>query len=151
MKLAARFKFDKLPLPEVANHPPYKYVRAVHPSLRRISAWVSTLGAAAAMEDLDGDGLPNDLVYSDPRTDLVTVAPVPGTGNRYAPFMLNPAPLPYDASHDGPDGDRHWRLQRRRFDGRAGVLLGPLAGDFPAQKNRRCRARQARRHFRRRL
>ena len=56
------------------------------------------------MEDLDGDGLPNDLIYSDPRTDLVTVAPVPGTGNRYAPFTLNPAPLPYDASHHGADG-----------------------------------------------
>ena len=40
-KLAARFKFEKLPLPEVANHPPYKYVREVHPSLKRISAWIS--------------------------------------------------------------------------------------------------------------
>ena len=32
-KLAARFKFEKLSLPEVANHAPYKYVRPVHPSL----------------------------------------------------------------------------------------------------------------------
>ena len=106
MKLAANFKFEKLPLPEVPNHPSYKYVRAVHPSLSRISAWVSTLGAAAAMEDLDGDGLPNDLIYVDPRTDLVTVAPVPGTGNRYAPFTLNPAPLPLRPGHDGSDGGR---------------------------------------------
>ena len=66
MKLAASFKFDKMPLPEVPNHPPYQYVRAVHPSLSRISAWISSLGTAAVMEDLDGDGLPNDLVYSDP-------------------------------------------------------------------------------------
>ena len=28
MILAANFKFERLPLPEVANHPPYKYVRA---------------------------------------------------------------------------------------------------------------------------
>ena len=56
------------------------------------------------MEDLDGDGLPNDLIYSDPRTDLVTVAPVPGTGNRYAPFTLNPAPLPYDPATMAPMG-----------------------------------------------
>ena len=104
MKLAAHFKFEKLPLPEVPTHPPYKYVRAVHPSLQRISAWISTLGAAAAMEDLDGDGLPNDLIYIDPRTDLVTVAPVPGTGNRYAPFTLNPAPLPYDPATMAPMG-----------------------------------------------
>ena len=103
-KLAAQFKFEKLPLPEVPNHPPYKYIRAVHPSLSRISAWVCSLGAAGAMEDLDGDGLPNDLIYSDPRTGLVTVAPVPGTGNRYAPFTLNPAPLPYDAATMAPMG-----------------------------------------------
>jgi hypothetical protein len=101
-QLATRFRFEKLPLPEVANHPPYKYVRDVHPSLRRISAWVSTLGAGAAMADLDGDGLPNDLAYVDPRTDLVTVCPVPGTGERYAPFTLNPAPLPYDAKRSAP-------------------------------------------------
>jgi enediyne biosynthesis protein E4 len=104
MKLAARFKFDKLPLAEVANHPPYKYVRQVHPSLSRISAWISTLGAAVALADLDGDGLPNDLISVDPRTDLVTVAPAPGTGNRYAPFTLNPAPLPFNAGNTAPMG-----------------------------------------------
>ena len=103
-KLAARFKFEKLPLPEVANHPPYKYVHEVHPSLKRISAWISSLGAAAALADLDGDGLPNDVCYVDPRTDLVTIAPVPGTGGRYAPFALDPAPLPYDASTTAPMG-----------------------------------------------
>src|SRR6476660_1958405 len=87
--LAARFSFKKLPLPEVPDHPAYKLVRQVHPSLERISAWISSLGAAATLADLDGDGLPNDLVYVDPRTDLVTVTPVPGTGERYKPFALD--------------------------------------------------------------
>jgi enediyne biosynthesis protein E4 len=103
-KLAARFKFERLPLPEVANHPPYKYVHEVHPSLQRIAAWISSLGASAALADLDGDGLPNDVCYVDPRTDLVTVAPVPGTGNRYAPFALSPGPLPYDPHTTAPMG-----------------------------------------------
>ena len=103
-QLAARFKFERMPLPEVAEHPPYKYVRQVHPSLSRISAWISSLGAAAALADLDGDGLPNDLAYIDPRTDLVTIAPVPGTGARYAPFALDPAPLPFDAATTAPVG-----------------------------------------------
>src|SRR5450631_4450171 len=71
--LAARFSFTRLPLPEIPEHPPYKFVRDVHPSLRRISAWISSTGAAATLADLDGDGLPNDLCYVDPRTDLVTV------------------------------------------------------------------------------
>src|ERR1700679_3719710 len=70
MKLAVRFKFDKLPLAEVADHPAYRYVRQVHPSLGRISAWISSLGASVALADLDGDGLPNDLINIDPRTDL---------------------------------------------------------------------------------
>ncbi|HEY2951457.1 MAG TPA: CRTAC1 family protein, partial [Verrucomicrobiae bacterium] len=109
-KLAARFRFTKMPLPELPDHPPYKTVREVHPSLQRISAWVSTLGAAVTLADLDGDGLANDLCHVDPRTDLVTVAPVPGTGDRYAPFALNAAPLPYDPATMAP--------------------MGTLAGDF---------------------
>src|SRR6185503_14953233 len=87
--LAARFNFRKQPLPELPDHPPYKFVRQVHPSLERISAWISSLGAAATLADLDGDGLPNDLIHVDPRTDLVTVTPVPGTGERYKPFALD--------------------------------------------------------------
>src|SRR5439155_8866091 len=67
-QLASRFHFSKQPLPEVPGHPSYKNVRQVHPSLQRISAWISSLGAAASFADLDGDGLPNDLIYVDPRT-----------------------------------------------------------------------------------
>jgi hypothetical protein len=85
--LARRFKFTQFHLPEVAPQPAHKTVRAVHPSLERISAWISSVGAAATLADLDGDGLPNDVIHVDPRTDLVTIAPVPGTG-RYQPFAL---------------------------------------------------------------
>src|SRR5204863_419269 len=74
--LAAEFRFTKLPLEELPDHPPYKFVRQVHPSLSRISAWVSSLGASATLADLDGDGLANDLIHVDPRTDMVTIAPV---------------------------------------------------------------------------
>lgn len=101
--LAARFKFQKLPLAEPADAV-YKKVRAVHPSLDRIAAWISSLGAAATLADLDGDGLPNDLVHVDPRTDRVTVAPVPGTAPRYPLFTLDPAPLPYAAASTAPMG-----------------------------------------------
>src|SRR4026209_1973787 len=77
--LAARFNFKRFPLAELPDHPPYKTVRQVHPSLERISAWVSSLGAAATLADLDQDGFPNDVIYVDPRTDSVTVAPAPRT------------------------------------------------------------------------
>lgn len=103
-RLAARFKFEKRPLAEVANRPAYKTVNEVHPSLQRIAAWISSLGAGVTLADLDGDGLANDLINSDPRTRLVTVAPAPGTGERYEPFALDAAPLPYDAKTTAPMG-----------------------------------------------
>jgi enediyne biosynthesis protein E4 len=84
------FRFSRTPLPEVANHPPYKYVRKVNPSVRHIRAYVSTLGASVSMGDLDGDGLQNDVVWVDPRTDYVNCGPVPGTEARYETFALDP-------------------------------------------------------------
>jgi len=111
--LAAPFRFTRLPLPETPDHPPYKSVREVHPSLNRIPAWISSLGAAATLADLDGDGLPNDLIHVDPRTDLVTIAPVPGTGGRYPPFALDPA---------------SWSRDPRELSALAPT--GTLAGDF---------------------
>ena len=147
--LAARFRFQKSPLPEIAGHPPYKFVRQVHPSLERISAWISSLGAAATLADLDGDGLPNDLIHVDPRTDLVTVAPVPGTGERYKPFALDAAYWShnsYDLSTLAPMGSvagdfnedglidlmvyfwgRSPVLYLRKSDGAASTQLSPLA------------------------
>jgi hypothetical protein len=86
------FRFSRTPLPEVANHPPYKYVRKVHPNVQHIRAYLSTLGAGVALGDLDGDGLPNDVGWVDPRTDQVICGPVPGTPARYDPFALEPGP-----------------------------------------------------------
>lgn len=96
-ELSARFRFKQFPLPELAGYP-QKSVRVVHPSLKRISAWISSVGAAVALADLDADGLPNDLCYVDPRTDLVIIAPAPGTPARYQPFALNPTPRSYDST-----------------------------------------------------
>lgn len=84
------FRFSRTPLPEVNDHPPYKYVRKVHPSVQHIRAYVSTLGASVSLGDLDGDGRQNDAVWVDPRTDQVICGPVPGTGARYETFALDP-------------------------------------------------------------
>src|SRR5678815_4612989 len=67
---AARFKFSRSSLPDLVG-PPLRYQRQMHPSLERISAFLSTLGAAVALNDIDGDGLSNDLCYIDTRTDQV--------------------------------------------------------------------------------
>jgi hypothetical protein len=102
-RLAAQFAFTRLPLPEPAGFAP-RSIRRVNPSLQRISGWISSVGAAVALNDLDGDGLSNDVCYVDPRIDEVIVAPVPGTGTRFATFTLDAAPLPYDRATMAPMG-----------------------------------------------
>ena len=86
--ISARFQFQRFPLPEVDSGKS-KSVRHVNPSLQRISAWISTVGAAIALSDLDGDGLSNDVSYVDPRVDQVIVTPVPGSSPRYQTFSLD--------------------------------------------------------------
>jgi enediyne biosynthesis protein E4 len=99
---ASSFRFARLALPDPPG--PLAHVRRVHPSLERISAWISSVGASIALNDLDGDGLPNDYCQVDPRADTVVVAPVPGTGARYAPIVLDPSPLRYDRATMAPMG-----------------------------------------------
>jgi hypothetical protein len=95
--LAQRFHFTRFDLPKPEGYSG-RETRPVHPSMERITAWVSAMGAAAALGDADGDGLPNDLCHVEPRSDQVNVFPVPGSGNRYAPFLLTATPLPYDSA-----------------------------------------------------
>jgi enediyne biosynthesis protein E4 len=102
-RLAGRFQFTRHTLPELPEGPSHT-IRSVHPSLERISAWISSVGAAVALNDIDGDGLPNDVAVVDTRRDRVVVAPVPGTPRRFAPFVLDAAPLRYDPNTMAPMG-----------------------------------------------
>jgi enediyne biosynthesis protein E4 len=100
--LAAQFRFERTVLPAPAG--PSRNVRQVHPSFYNHASWVSAIGAAVALADLDGDARPNDLCSVDPRSDQVLAAPVPGTPQRFAPFLLKPAGLPYDPRIMAPMG-----------------------------------------------
>jgi enediyne biosynthesis protein E4 len=93
--LTSGFKFTKLPMPEPSEYPNSgtKIVRPVHPSLKRISAWISATGSSIALGDIDGDGLDNDYCFVDPRTDAILVGCVPGTKQRYPLTVLNPGKL----------------------------------------------------------
>ena len=99
---ASRFAFSRSTLPQLPG-PPIRTQRLVHPSLKRVSAFVSTVGAAVALNDVDGDGVSNDACYIDTQTDQVIITPVPGTGNRYAPFALVQEPF-FDRERMAPLG-----------------------------------------------
>jgi hypothetical protein len=111
--MADRFAFERLPLLALPMATA-RDERSVNPHLARHSAWISAVGAAIALNDLDGDGLPNDVCQVETRTDQVIVAPVPGSGDRFVPFALatNPGPhqfgsvapmgcVPHDMNEDG--------------------------------------------------
>jgi enediyne biosynthesis protein E4 len=83
-----------------------------------------------ALNDLDGDGLPNDICYLDVRTDQVIVTPAPGTGARYQTFALDAGPL-YRRETMAPMGCLPGDMNEWPH-GSAGVLLEPHAGGLPA-------------------
>ena len=91
-QLADQFNFQEFTLPE-ENVPLSRTIRDVAPSLKHIAGWISVVGAGVALNDLDNDGLPNDLCKVDPRTDNVMIAPAPSTGDRFKSFTLNAGSL----------------------------------------------------------
>lgn len=84
-------------------------IRKVNKDYKHIDAWISSVGAAIAMNDLDGDGLSNDLCITDPRIDQVVVSPAPGkSAGRYSSFALStgsPPMNPYIAPMGCMPGD----------------------------------------------
>ncbi|MFI7120179.1 CRTAC1 family protein [Amycolatopsis sp. NPDC049868] len=93
-RLAAGYAFTPMSIALPAA-PRQQNIRTVNKDYEHIRAWISSVGAAVAMNDLDGDGLANDLCLVDPRSDQVIVTPTPGAGgDRYAPFALDPSALP---------------------------------------------------------
>jgi len=91
-RLAGHFKFDWQNLPP-APIPEGGVVFPVNKSAKQLRFYLNMVGASAALGDLDGDGLPNDLCLTDTRAKSITVGPVPGTGDRYARFSLEFGPL----------------------------------------------------------
>jgi hypothetical protein len=97
--MAGKFRFTPM---QIALPPglPQHTIRKVNRKYRNIAGWISSVGAAIAMNDLDGDGLSNDLCLVDTRSDrvIVTPAPAPRASRRYAPFALTYGTLPMSGS-----------------------------------------------------
>ncbi|MFD8499941.1 CRTAC1 family protein [Amycolatopsis sp. NPDC059657] len=105
-KVASEYSFTPLTiaLPAAKKN---QAVRTVNKEYKHIEAWISSVGSAIAMNDLDNDGKNNDLCLVDTRTDQVVVTPTPGAGDkRYAPFELEaPSTNPYIAPMGCVPGD----------------------------------------------
>ena len=102
-ELASQFQFQSIALPSKTSAS-QSNVYPVSPQLEHISAWISSLGASVAFDDLDNDGLANDLCWVDVRIKQVMITPVPGSSDRYPTQVLNPAPLYYDEATMAPMG-----------------------------------------------
>ncbi len=85
--VAARFSFTSTTLDHRFGLP-LRHTRDVHPDLRRIEPWIASVGAAAAIGDVDGNLKPDDTCYVDTRINQVVVAPL--LSPRYPPFVLQP-------------------------------------------------------------
>jgi len=91
VRLATPFRFTTQTLPPPAVPP--GTVFPVNKTAAHMQFYFYQIGASAALGDLDGDGLPNDLCLTDVRAKAMTVSPAPGTGDRYAPFTVDFGPL----------------------------------------------------------
>src|SRR5689334_17558107 len=58
--LASRFRFTEMPI-ALPENLPQKSVRVVNPRYEHIRSWISSVGAAISVNDLDGRGVANDL------------------------------------------------------------------------------------------
>ncbi|MBZ9803450.1 CRTAC1 family protein [Mesorhizobium sp. ES1-6] len=102
--LAAPLRLSPTYLQPADTGRPFRTIRDVNPSLRRIDGWISSVGAGIALADIQGTGLPADICLVDPRNDSVTVLPAPQTGDRFAPFALEAPDRGFDSRTIAPMG-----------------------------------------------
>lgn len=98
--VATPYRFAELPIPMPPGYAtqPMSTVRKVNPAYQHIAAWISSVGASIAINDLSGGGLPDGMCIVDTRTNqvVVTYTPTAAPKDRFTPFALDAAPLPMD-------------------------------------------------------
>ena len=104
---------------ETVDGHPY-FVRGVNPSVHHIRSWISSVGAAIAIEDLDGDGLPNDASWVDPRVNRIVIRQLVANDapEAYPPRFLDAPDFATSNSSYAPDRPE------------TVAPMGTVAGDF---------------------
>jgi len=95
-----RFSFDSTDLDETFGLPTH-HVRRVHKDLRHIAPWISAVGAAAALGDLDGDLKSDDLCHVDTRLDAVIIRSLT---QKFPSFLIPLSSGPHAAGTVAPMG-----------------------------------------------
>lgn len=85
-EMRARFTFHSDTL-DYSSALPKRHTRDVHQSLRKIQPWIASVGAGAAMGDVDGNLKPDDACLVDTRTNDVRVVHLQKEEG-FAPFVL---------------------------------------------------------------
>lgn len=102
VQAAAKYKFSELPiaLPPGYDKQKMNTIRQVNPAYYHIRSWISAVGASVAINDLVGHGRSDGMCLVDTRTNdvIVTYTPTAPKEDRFTPFVLNPAPLPVNAT-----------------------------------------------------
>ncbi|MBF6329482.1 CRTAC1 family protein [Nocardia transvalensis] len=94
--VASRFRFTEMPIALPPGLPKHT-IHEVQDRYKHIGAWLSAVGSAVAINDLDGNGRADDLCVVDTQSDKVIITPTPDSDTRrYQPFVLDAAPLPTD-------------------------------------------------------
>ncbi|MFI0795919.1 CRTAC1 family protein [Micromonospora rubida] len=97
---ATRYRFTEQPIayPDGYDKLPKRTIRDVNPTYHKIRAWISSVGASIALNDLTDHGRANSMCFVDVRTNqvVVTYAPTAPKEDQFTPFLLDAAPLPID-------------------------------------------------------
>ncbi|WP_051452152.1 CRTAC1 family protein [Actinospica robiniae] len=105
---AAPFRFVQMPIamPPGYNNQHMNTIRTVNPAFQQIDAWISSVGASIAINDVTGHGRADGMCIVDTRTNdvVVTYTPTASAADRFTPFVLDPSPLPYDGNTMAPTG-----------------------------------------------
>ena len=87
-ELAAKFRMKTIALPPVPP-PAGGAVYPVNQTAAHMKFYFYQVGQSAALGDLDGDGLANDLCQTDVKAKSLRVSPAPTTGERFAAFSVD--------------------------------------------------------------
>jgi hypothetical protein len=98
--VASQYKFKELPIAMPAGYNDQKMntIRPVNRAYKKIEAWISSVGASIAINDLVGHGRSDGMCIVDTRTNsvVITYTPTAPAADRFEPFVLDGKPLPMD-------------------------------------------------------